>query len=104
MKRNLMGILWLVMITAGILVASTPLKELPETSETVQQLSLTPQERLQLQLMKAEYNNLTLAVTIKGMQIQEWIRETREGKGLGPEFLLDEKDMMYKPTETFDAP
>jgi hypothetical protein len=54
--------------------------------------------------MKAEYNNLALSLTIKGMQIQEWIRDTREGKGLGPEYLLDEADMMYKPTEVFDDP
>lgn len=111
MKNRTLTHLWLMGITAGILwlglagvKAQTPSPESLSDSAAVQRLSLTPQERLQLRLMKAEYNNLALSLTIKGMQIQEWIRDTREGKGLGPEYLLDEADMMYKPTEVFDDP
>lgn len=53
--------------------------------------------------MKSEYNNLLLSATIKSMQIQERINEIRVSRGLGPEYLLDEQTMTFRPTEVPDS-
>ena len=70
---------------------------IPETA--TKNLELSPQEILLLQTLKFQRDNLVLSVTIKQQEIELALRQLKERRSLGPDYVLDENTMTFEKRE-----